>query len=155
MLTFLTTSELGRYDSKGVVTLNGVLLENSNIIDFLEVVFYLGKSKEVKYLSSWVAFLKNNGFFQFMINPKILIADYKDNWFFLGHLEWKKNKLSILWGLIIKKYLFAQQFQLMIWKNWLKLKHCSWLDLVVGSSIFMFTLLHHYLFRCRINEQVN
>ena len=45
------------WDSKGVVTLNGVLLENSNIIDFLEVVFYSGKSKEVKYLSAWVAFL--------------------------------------------------------------------------------------------------
>lgn len=75
------------WDSKGVVTLNGVLLENSNIIDFLEVVFYSGKSKEVKYLSAWIAFLKNNDLFQFVINPTILIADYKDNWFYLGRME--------------------------------------------------------------------
>ena len=75
------------WDAKGVITLNGELLENSNIVDFIEVVFYSGKSKEIKHLSSWIAFLKLHGLFQFVINPKILIADYKDNWFFLGHLE--------------------------------------------------------------------
>ena len=75
------------WDSKGVVTLNGVVLEKSNIIDFLEVVFYSGKSKEVKYLSAWVAFLKNNDLYQFVINPTILIADYKEDWFFLGRVE--------------------------------------------------------------------
>lgn len=75
------------WDAKGVIKLNGELLENSNIVDFIEVVFYSGKSKEIKHLSSWIAFLKLHGLFQFVINPKILIADYKDNWFFLGHLE--------------------------------------------------------------------
>ena len=75
------------WDAKGVIKLNGDLLENSNIVDFIEVVFYSGKSKEIKHLSSWIAFLKLHGLFQFVINPKILIADHKDNWFFLGHLE--------------------------------------------------------------------
>ena len=75
------------YDSQGVTSINGQLVQGSDIRDLLASCFYSIKSKHVNGLQLWNDMLRETNLYHYVVNP-----DHQHNipndeeWFFLGNL---------------------------------------------------------------------
>ena len=74
------------YDAHGVVTINGTLIENSNIKELLASSFYAIHSINVVGLPMWIDMLKEKQLYSYVINPELKEKDYDHEWFYIGNL---------------------------------------------------------------------